>query len=60
MLAPDASLVVFDNWRMLHSRTRFEDRGRHLTRYWVGWATETERTGRSRRRRTASRTSRAR
>jgi alpha-ketoglutarate-dependent taurine dioxygenase len=36
VLAPDASLLVADNWRMIHSRTAFTDRRRHLSRYWVG------------------------
>jgi alpha-ketoglutarate-dependent taurine dioxygenase len=36
VLAPDDGLLIFDNWRMLHSRDRFDDRSRHLTRYWLG------------------------
>jgi Taurine catabolism dioxygenase TauD, TfdA family len=36
VLIPDAGLLVFDNWRMLHSRTAYSDRTRHLTRYWIG------------------------
>ncbi len=36
VLVPDGGLLIFDNWRMLHARESFEDRSRHLTRYWVG------------------------
>jgi alpha-ketoglutarate-dependent taurine dioxygenase len=35
-LAPDGSVLVFDNWRMIHAREEYSDPGRHLTRYWVG------------------------
>jgi len=35
VLVPDDALLIFDNWRMLHSRGGFRDRSRHLTRYWV-------------------------
>lgn len=36
VLVPERGLLVFDNWRMLHSRGSYRDRARHLTRYWVG------------------------
>ena len=36
VLAGDGEVLVFDNWRVLHSRSAFRDRRRHLTRYWVG------------------------
>lgn len=36
VLVPDHGLLIFDNWRMLHSRPAFRDQARHLTRYWVG------------------------
>jgi hypothetical protein len=36
VLVPDKGLLIFDNWRMLHARDGFDDRSRHLTRYWVG------------------------
>lgn len=35
-LAPDNSVLVFDNWRMIHAREGYSDPERHLTRYWVG------------------------
>lgn len=35
-LPGDGELLIFDNWRMLHARDSYEDRERHLTRYWVG------------------------
>jgi hypothetical protein len=35
-LPQDGSLLIFDNWRMLHARDSYEDPARHLTRYWVG------------------------
>lgn len=36
VLVPDGGLLVFDNWRMVHARSAYSDRARHLTRYWVG------------------------
>lgn len=35
-LPGDGSLLIFDNWRMIHARDSYEDPERHLTRYWVG------------------------
>jgi alpha-ketoglutarate-dependent taurine dioxygenase len=35
-LPADGSLLIFDNWRMLHARDAYSDPDRHLTRYWVG------------------------
>lgn len=35
VLVPDGALLVWDNQRMLHARSRYEDRARHLTRFWV-------------------------
>ena len=35
-LPGDGSLLIFDNWRMLHARDSYQDPARHLTRYWVG------------------------
>lgn len=35
-LPGDGSLLIFDNWRMLHARDSYRDAERHLTRYWVG------------------------
>lgn len=36
VLSPDHSLLVFDNWRVIHSRPPYRDARRALTRYWVG------------------------
>lgn len=35
VLLPDDGLLVFDNHRMLHSRTAYSDTARHLIRYWL-------------------------
>ncbi|KAK1184030.1 TauD/TfdA family dioxygenase [Streptomyces sp. NBS 14/10] len=35
VLIPDDALLVWDNQRMMHARSQYEDTGRHLTRYWV-------------------------
>lgn len=35
VLIPDGSLLIWDNQRMLHARSQYEDTGRHLTRYWI-------------------------
>lgn len=35
ILVPDDALLIWNNQRMMHARTRFEDTGRHLTRYWL-------------------------
>ena len=31
---PDGSLLIWDNQRMLHARSEYHDRSRHLTRFW--------------------------
>lgn len=35
VLIPEGALLIWDNQRMLHARSRYEDQARHLTRYWV-------------------------
>ncbi|GJH08458.1 TauD/TfdA family dioxygenase [Caballeronia novacaledonica] len=35
VLIPDGHLLVWDNHRLIHSRSTFSDPARHLTRYWV-------------------------
>lgn len=32
---PEGYMLIWDNHRMLHGRTGFQDPGRHLTRYWL-------------------------
>jgi Taurine catabolism dioxygenase TauD, TfdA family len=34
VLIPDGSLLIWDNQRMLHARSEYADRSRHLTRFW--------------------------
>jgi hypothetical protein len=34
VLIPDGSLLIWDNQRMLHARSDYADRSRHLTRFW--------------------------
>jgi Taurine catabolism dioxygenase TauD, TfdA family len=34
VLIPDGSLLIWDNQRMLHARSEYRDRSRHLTRFW--------------------------
>lgn len=36
VLIPDGCLLIWDNWRMIHARSRYSDPARHLTRYWLG------------------------
>ena len=36
VLIPDGALLIWDNQRMLHARSEFSDRARHLTRLWCG------------------------
>jgi hypothetical protein len=36
VLTPSNSLLIFDNWRMLHARHAYSDKARHLMRYWIG------------------------
>lgn len=33
-------LLLWDNWRMVHSRTAYRDRHRHLMRYWLSAPTQ--------------------
>lgn len=35
LLVPDDALLVWDNQRMLHARSEYTDRERHLVRYWI-------------------------
>ncbi|MFD9857693.1 TauD/TfdA family dioxygenase [Streptomyces alboflavus] len=35
ILVPDGCLLIWDNQRMLHARSAYEDAERHLTRYWI-------------------------
>ena len=35
LLVERNSLLIIDNWRMLHSRTQYRDPHRHLLRYWL-------------------------
>ncbi len=32
----DGALLIWDNQRMLHARSEYADRSRHLTRFWCG------------------------
>jgi TfdA family taurine catabolism dioxygenase TauD len=36
VLIPDGSLLIWDNQRMLHARSEYADRSRHLTRFFCG------------------------
>jgi hypothetical protein len=36
VLIPDGALLIWDNQRMLHARSKYADRSRHLTRFWTG------------------------
>lgn len=36
ILIPENALLLWDNQRMLHARSQYEDRARHLTRFWCG------------------------
>jgi hypothetical protein len=35
LLVPDNAMLIWNNHRMMHSRTQFRDQARHLTRYWM-------------------------
>ncbi|TKC87765.1 branched-chain amino acid aminotransferase [Trinickia terrae] len=35
VLIPDGHLLIWDNHRLIHSRSAFSDPERHLTRYWL-------------------------
>ena len=35
VLIPDGCLLIWDNWRMIHARSRYTDPARNLTRYWL-------------------------
>ncbi|WP_247665759.1 TauD/TfdA family dioxygenase [Nocardiopsis sp. B62] len=34
VLIPDNALLIWDNRRLLHARSEYEDKGRHFTRFW--------------------------
>lgn len=34
VLIPENALLIWDNRRMLHARSQYKDRARHLTRFW--------------------------
>lgn len=36
LLIPDGAMLIWNNHRLMHARSRFDDRARHLTRYWLG------------------------
>jgi Taurine catabolism dioxygenase TauD, TfdA family len=36
VLIPDGALLIWDNQRMLHARSEYADRNRHLTRFFCG------------------------
>jgi hypothetical protein len=36
VLIPEHAVLIWDNQRILHARSQYEDRARHLTRFWVG------------------------
>jgi hypothetical protein len=36
VLISENALLLWDNQRMLHARSQYEDRARHLTRFWCG------------------------
>lgn len=35
VLIPDGHLLIWDNHRLIHARSRYSDPARHLTRYWL-------------------------
>ena len=35
VLIPNGCLLIWDNWRMIHARSRYTDPARNLTRYWL-------------------------
>lgn len=35
ILIPDDGLLIWDNQRMLHARSEYSDKKRHLVRYWI-------------------------
>jgi hypothetical protein len=35
ILIPEGSILIWDNQRMFHARSAYQDRRRHLTRYWL-------------------------
>jgi alpha-ketoglutarate-dependent taurine dioxygenase len=35
VLVPEGSLLIWDNQRMMHARSEYQDPVRHLTRYWL-------------------------
>lgn len=35
VLVPENGLLIWDNHRLLHARSKYDDKARHLVRYWV-------------------------
>ena len=35
VLIPEGSMLIWDNQRMMHARSEYQDPARHLTRYWL-------------------------
>lgn len=36
VLIPESSMLIWDNQRLMHARSEYQDPVRHLTRYWLG------------------------
>jgi hypothetical protein len=35
VLIPESSMLIWDNQRLMHARSEYQDPVRHLTRYWL-------------------------
>jgi alpha-ketoglutarate-dependent taurine dioxygenase len=35
VLIPENHVLIWDNQRMVHARSAYTDKRRHLTRYWI-------------------------
>ncbi|KPC52724.1 TauD/TfdA family dioxygenase [Amantichitinum ursilacus] len=35
VLIPEGHVLIWDNWRLMHARSQYQDPARHLTRYWL-------------------------
>lgn len=35
LLIPDGAMLIWNNHRLMHARSQFQDQARHLTRYWL-------------------------
>jgi alpha-ketoglutarate-dependent taurine dioxygenase len=35
VLIPEGSMLIWDNQRLMHARSEYQDPVRHLTRYWL-------------------------